>query len=70
MFANAAGARASASIENKLRTQRAPFANGPTVSKDGFGAPEPISVFKKLEGNTEDESSLASPRGFEPLLPP
>jgi hypothetical protein len=39
MLANSASVWAGASFENKLRIQRALFANGLPVSKEGFGTP-------------------------------
>jgi site-specific DNA recombinase len=70
MLANAASVWAGASFENKLRIQRSLFANGLPVSKEGFGTPEPISLFRQLQATGEDETSMASPGGFEPPLPP
>lgn len=45
MLANAAGVWASASWENKLRIQKAFFPAGLEVSSDGFGTPQPLSLF-------------------------
>jgi hypothetical protein len=70
MLANAAGVWAGASFENKQRIQRSLFADGLPVSKEGFGTPEPISLFRQLQASREDETNLASPGGFEPPLPP
>jgi hypothetical protein len=70
MLTNSASVWAGAPFENQLKIQRALFANGVPVSNEGFGTLEPISLFRQLQANREDESSLASPRGFEPLLSP
>ena len=70
MLANAAGVWASASCENKLRIQQAFFPAGLEVSANGFGTPEPISLFKRLKENGANHDRMASPGGFEPPLPP
>ncbi|MEO7145043.1 MAG: hypothetical protein ABI165_16215 [Bryobacteraceae bacterium] len=46
MLTNAASVWAGASFENRLRIQRALFANGLPVSRERFGTPEPVSLFK------------------------
>ncbi len=47
------------------------FAKNPEYDKEkGFGTAEKSLLFKLIEANSNDKLQLASPRGFEPLLPP
>ena len=61
---------ATATWQDKQRIQRAVFPNGLPVTKEGVGTPEETFLFRQLSHGTWDESSLASPGGFEPPLPP
>ena len=70
MLDRAAGIWESASLPNKLRIQEAFFPNGLTIAKEGFGTPSMPLFFRQLHEVPIEETSLASPRGFEPLLSP
>ena len=70
MLTHASLVWASASLENKIRIQKALFPGGLIVSPEGFGTPEETSVFLRLREQLTDELNLASPGGFEPPLPP
>jgi hypothetical protein len=70
MLQRVAGIWNSASLSNKLRIQSAFFPDGLTVSKEGFGTPLEPLFFKQFQEIPIEESSLASPGGFEPPLPP
>ncbi len=60
----------SADIDGKQRFQTILYPDGLSLGADGFGtAPTPI-VFSHLKTVTDRKSSLASPAGFEPALPP
>lgn len=59
-----------ASFEAKTRIQNAIFPNKLSISKEGLGTPIDTCFFNILRGSEEHEVSLASPRGFEPLLSP
>ena len=70
MMLRVAGIWNSATISNKLRLQRTLFPNGLEVSNEGFGtASEPL-FFAGWDAEVEAKTSLASPGGFEPPLPP
>ena len=65
-----AGIWNSASAENKRRIQRALFPEGVTIGKEGFGTTSTPMFFNLMRPIPIEESGLASPRGFEPLLSP
>ena len=58
------------SLEQKQRLQRVFFPDGLTYSKDGFGTPPSNCFFSLLRDVSEEKATLASPTGFEPVLPP
>ena len=66
----AAGTWNSAALPNKLRIQGALFPGGLAVTKQGFGPPLLPLSFKQFQEIPVEETSLASPGGFEPPLPP
>ncbi len=70
MLERAAGIWNSASPANRKRLQEALFPNGLTVSEDGFGTAQHPLFFMPIQEIPIEESSLASPGGFEPPLPP
>jgi len=59
-----------ASLEQKQRLQKVFFPDGVTFSDDGFGTDLSGLLFSVVQPKTEVESNLASPTGFEPVLPP
>src|ERR1039457_6097912 len=66
-----AGLWARASLDQRQRLQQILFPAGLTYSQtDGFGTAQSISFFSMLAALEADNSSLASPTGFEPVLPP
>ncbi len=69
-FENVGAVWLGADLENKLRIQEAVFPSGIVLSSDGFGTLQPANLFINLWQDSKDEYSLASPRGFEPLLSP
>ncbi len=70
MLERIAGIWNSASLPKQLRIQQALFPGGLTVTKDGFGTPLRPLFFKQFQAIPVEETSLASPGGFEPPLPP
>jgi hypothetical protein len=58
------------SPEQKQRMQRVFFPDGLTFTNDGFGTAASNSFFNVLQGFTLEKATLASPTGFEPVLPP
>jgi len=70
MLDRAAGIWESASPSNKLRIQEALFPHGLTVTREGFGTASMPLFFRQLHEAPIEETSLASPGGFEPPLPP
>jgi hypothetical protein len=70
MLERAAGIWNSASLPNQLRIQQALFPQGLTVIKEGFGTPLHPLFFKQFQLIPAEKTSLASPGGFEPPLPP
>ena len=70
MLEQVAGIWNSASLPNQRRIQEAFFPEGLTVTKEGFGTPLRPLFFKQFHLIPVEETSLASPRGFEPLLSP
>ncbi len=65
-----AGIWNSAAAENKRRIQSALFPDGLTLKKEGFGTVLRPLFFHQFQEIPVDKSSLASPGGFEPPLPP
>jgi len=59
-----------ASLEQKQRLQQVFFPHGVTFSDGGFGTNLSGLLFSAVQPKTEVESNLASPTGFEPVLPP
>ena len=57
-------------LEQKQRLQRVFFPNGVTYTKDGFGTATSNCFFSMLRGVSNEKATLASPTGFEPVLPP
>jgi site-specific DNA recombinase len=58
------------SLEAKQKLQNALFPNGLKLSKEGIGTPPNSSFYEILGADQVSENTLASPRGFEPLLSP
>ncbi len=66
-----AGLWSKTSLAQRQRLQRVLFPKGLEYSKtEGFGTGQNPSFFKMLADLEADNSSLASPTGFEPVLPP
>ncbi len=62
---------AKASLEQRQRLQMVLFPDGLTYSRtEGFGTAQAPSFFNVLQAMGEENSSLASPTGFEPVLSP
>ena len=57
-------------LEQKQRLQRVFFPDGLTFTNDGFGTAASNSFFNVLQSFTLEKATLASPTGFEPVLPP
>jgi hypothetical protein len=57
-------------LEQKQRLQRVFFPDGVKYTKDGFGTAVSNSFFNVLRDVSEQKATLASPTGFEPVLPP
>ena len=57
-------------LEQKQRLQRVFFPDGVAYTKDGFGTASSNCFFSVLRGVSEEKTTLASPTGFEPVLPP
>ena len=57
-------------LEQKQRLQRVFFPDGVAYTKDGFGTTPTNCFFSVLRGVSEEKATLASPTGFEPVLPP
>jgi hypothetical protein len=64
------GVWSSATAPNKQRLQAALFPDGLTASKEGLGTAKTPLFFMACLESLESETSLASPEGFEPSLPP
>ena len=60
----------NADLQEKQRLKRKLFPNGIPMSKEGFGAPLKPSIYMGLATNFKEGIDLASPTGFEPVLPP
>jgi site-specific DNA recombinase len=58
------------SLEQKQRLQRVFFPDGLTYTADGFGTAPTNSLFNVFQMFSVEKASLASPTGFEPVLPP
>ncbi len=58
------------SLEQKQRLQRVFFLDGLTFTNDGFGTVASNSFFSVLQSFMLAKATLASPTGFEPVLPP
>ena len=57
-------------LEQKQRLQRVFFPDGVTYTKAGFGTVPTNCFFTALRGISGEKATLASPTGFEPVLPP
>ena len=57
-------------LEQKQRLQRVFFPDGVKYTKEGFGTAVSNSFFSVLRDVSEQKATLASPTGFEPVLPP
>ena len=57
-------------LDDKQRLQSVFFPKGVTFSEEGCGTAESPSIFSMLTETAAQKSSLASPTGFEPVLPP
>ena len=58
------------SLEQKQKLQRVFFPDGVTVTSEGFGTASSNSFFEMLGQVPTGKAILASPTGFEPVLPP
>jgi hypothetical protein len=56
--------------DQKLALKQAIFPEGGKDRDDFIGTEEKSSIFSALSNNQRAEAKMASPRGFEPLLPP
>jgi site-specific DNA recombinase len=66
-----AGLWTRASLDQRQRLQKVLFPTGVTYSEDeGFGTALTPSIFSMLQEFRLEDSSLASPTGFEPVLSP
>jgi site-specific DNA recombinase len=70
MLDRVAGLWNTASMETRMRIQTALFPDGITVGKERFGTASTSTFFSALEPIPVEKTTLASPRGFEPLLSP
>jgi hypothetical protein len=57
-------------VEQKQRLQRVFFRNGVTYTADGFGTAATNSFFTVFRMFSVEKATLASPTGFELVLPP
>ena len=57
-------------LEQKQRLQRVFFPDGVTFTREGFGTAASNSFFSLFSGSLGEKATLASPTGFEPVLPP
>jgi hypothetical protein len=57
-------------LEQKQRLQRVFFRNGVTYTADGFGTAATNSFFTVFRMFSVEKATLASPTGFELVLPP
>ena len=58
------------SVEQKQKLQKVFFRDGLTVTNTGFGTASSNALFGMLGHVPTGEATLASPTGFEPVLPP
>jgi hypothetical protein len=58
------------SLEQKQRLQRVLFPEGVTFSENKFGTTVTSRIFNLLQQPQPEKTSLATPGGFEPPLPP
>jgi site-specific DNA recombinase len=58
------------SLDQKQRLQRVFFPDGLAYNEDGFGTAASNCFFSVLRSVSEEKATLASPTGFEPVLPP
>ena len=66
---NAARLWVEASLDQKQRLQQALFTEGVMFSAGTFGTARTCLLFYYLETDEAGKSNLASPTGFEPVLP-
>jgi site-specific DNA recombinase len=57
-------------LDQKQRLQRVLFPNGLTYEKGQFGTAATNTIFTQLRLVGSEENQVASPTGFEPVLPP
>jgi hypothetical protein len=57
-------------LEQRQRLQKTMFPDGIEFDGKRFGTAQTPLFFKLLEADSEEESRLASPTGFEPVLSP
>ncbi len=57
-------------LDQKQRLQRVFFPDGVKYTKEGFGTAVSNSFFSVLRNVSKQKATLASPTGFEPVLPP
>lgn len=70
VLGNSARLWTEASIEQKQRLQKLLFPSGVTDSRErGFGTAEISVIFRLLQALPVQKSRVASPTGFEPVLP-
>ena len=67
---NAARLWTEFSLEQKQRFQRILFPKGVTFSECGFGTASTCMIFNLLHQPEAQKTRLATPTGFEPVLPP
>ena len=71
MLVDIAGAWQRAGADQRQRVQNLLFSDGLLYSEDrGFLNTSKPSLFTVLEGISSENGMLASPTGFEPVLPP
>jgi len=70
LLRNPAQLWSESSLDQKQRLQAVFFPEGLTFTNGGFGTTPSSSFFNVVAMNFESNSNLASPTGFEPVLPP
>ncbi len=69
-LSNAADRWTEYTLEQKQRFQTALFPAGLHFDGEKFGTPEMSLMFTCIQGDPDQKTKMASPRGFEPLLQP
>jgi hypothetical protein len=67
---NAARLWTEYSLAQKQRLQRILFPEGVTFSERGFGTAATSLMFNLLQQPEGEKTRMATPTGFEPVLPP